>query len=383
MKPETVDLENHPYFTRSVDPKSGVVSYVLSEHVAPLQKVLYYVTPSIRGYGRHLWFRACFPPSKARFPAVVDLRQPAIRYFPQAVGDGGPTSEGTPMVTAAGDSAYVAIGDGIYLLSADGALQEIGRMPDEILQGRHLYRLTTDITMSCDGKWLLLDSRIGNRWLIALMDATTGAVKPLRWFMTDHTHAAFALHDPKLIQLNQGHGRDPISGERYEMNVRMWLMDTDLTRYEPVDPTLWFGRNSTCCHEWWTQSGKLQWCDYQNGIFEMDLATRQKQIIWPHPLVHGQCDLTERYLCGDQNPYNWNERLPCSVWFYDCQNRREIAIVSEMPPQPLPWRDFRAFHIDPHPHFSADGQWVIYTTTALGKVSVALTPVEPLRRQLA
>jgi hypothetical protein len=54
-----------------------------------------------------------------------------------------------------------------------------------------------------------------------------------------------------------------------------------------------------------------------------------------------------------------------------------------MPPQPLPWRDFRAFHIDPHPHFSADGQWVIYTTTALGKVSVALTPVEPLRRQLA
>jgi hypothetical protein len=367
-------LNQHPSFTRQVDPHSGVVSYILSEHVAPLQRVLYYVIPSIRGAGRYLWFRASFPPSRARFPAVVDLIEHNLRYFPQAVGDGGPTSEGTPMVAPSGDAAYVPIGDGIYHLSVDGTLREIGRLPAEILKGRHLFRLVTDLTMSCDGQWLLLDSRIGNGWLISLMDAQTGAVRPLRWFTNDHTHAAFALHDPKLIQLNQGHGFDPISGERYEMNVRMWLMDTDLTRYEPVDPTLWFGRNSRCCHEWWTRSGKLQWCDYERGIWEMDLTTRRKEIIWPHPLVHGQTDPSERYLVGDENPYHWNEKRPCRVWFFDRQTQRETALVTAMPAQPLPWRDFRAFHIDPHPHFSEDGAWIIYTTVCNGKVTVALTP---------
>ena len=376
-------MDAHPSFTKWTDPHSGVVSYVLSEHIAPLQKALYYVTPSIRGPGRYLWFRACFPPSLARFPAIVDLQELQIRYFPQAVGNGGPTSECTPMVTPAGDSAYVGIGDGIHLLHVDGSMREIGRMPSEILRGRHLFRLATDITMSCDGRWFVLDSHIGNGWLISLMDTQTGEVRPLRWFTTDHTHAAFSLHDPGLIQLNQGHGHDPVSGERYEMNIRMWLMTTDLSRYEPVDPTLWFGRNSRCCHEWWTPSGKLQWCDYDRGIWEMDLATRHKSLVWAHPLVHGQSDPSERYLVGDQNPYNWNEKLPCSIWLYDRHTGRETAIVTRMPAQPLPWRDFRAFHIDPHPHFSSDGEWVIYTTTALGKVSVAVTPTAPLRRQLA
>jgi len=379
------ELDEHPCFTRWTDPASGVVSYVLTEHVAPIQKVFYYITPSISGPGRYLWFRAAFPPSKARFTAVVDLQPDGsgVRYFPQSVGDPGVGGDGTPLVTDGGDAVYAPIGDGVYLLSVDGAVREIGRMPDEILRGRYLYRLATELTMSCDGKWLLLDSRIGNRWLISLMDAATGEVKPLRWFSHDHTHAAFSLHDPTLIQLNQGHGKDPISGERYEMDVRMWLMDTGLTQYEPVDPGLWFGRNSLNCHEWWTRSGKIQWCDYQQGIFEMDLATREKAVIWPHPLVHGQCDPAERYLCGDQNPYNWNDRLPCSVWFFDRRTGREIAIVSRMPDQPIPWRDFRAYHIDPHPHFSSDGEWVIYTTTAFGKVTVALAPVAPLRERLA
>jgi hypothetical protein len=46
-----------------------------------------------------------------------------------------------------------------------------------------------------------------------------------------------------------------------------------------------------------------------------------------------------------------------------------------MPPQPIAWRDFRAYHIDPHPAFSADGQWMTYTTTAPGYLTVAMAPV--------
>ncbi len=380
-----MNLDTHPCFTRFEDPISGVLSYQLSEHVAPLQKCLYYISPSIRGEGRYLWFRGCFPPSKARMLAVVDLwaKEKSIRVFPQSCNGGGATSECTPLVHARGDAAYIGVEDGIHLIHADGTTHEIGRMPKDLLKGRQLFRLATDLTESCDGRWLLLDSRIGNRWLISLMDKETGEVKPLRWFTNDHTHAAFSLHDPTLIQLNQGHGFDPISGERYDMNIRMWLMDTGLTRYEPVDGGMWFAHPDHNCHEWWTAGGKLQWCDYEKGIFEIDLGTRAKTLVWPHPLVHGQCDASERYLCGDQNPYNWNEKKPCSVWFFDRKSQREIAIVSRMPEQPIPWRDFRDYHIDPHPHFSEDGEWIIYTTVHNGKATVALAPTAPLRERLA
>ena len=113
-----MNLDAHPCFTRFEDPDSGVVSYQLSEHVAPLQKCLYYISPAIRGEGRYLWFRGCFPPSKARMLAVVDLASPEknIRVFPQSCTGGGPTCECTPLVHAKGDAALRASGEDLLLV---------------------------------------------------------------------------------------------------------------------------------------------------------------------------------------------------------------------------------------------------------------------------
>lgn len=364
-------LSDHPHFQEWRDPVSGVVSYVLENKIAPIQRGMYFVVPSIRGKGNWLWFYAFRPPVKRPFLARVSLRSetPDLQLFPHVM------PSGNPWIQADGQSIDVPIGDEIHRVGADGETSELFHFPDSLRGNRHLFNLCTELTPSCDGKYYLLDSRIGNRWLISLLDIQSGELSPLRWFGNSHHHAMFSKHDPNLFMVNQGHWTDPITGDKMEMNVRMWLMDTRLSRYEPVDGGLWFKQNSNCCHEWWTPSGKIQWCDYNEGIWEMDLRTRDKTLLWEHPLVHGQTDPSERFLVGDQNPYQWNESRPCSVWFFDRQSGKEIPIVSRMPPQPLPWRDFRTYHIDPHPHFSEDGRWIIYTTTAFGPVSVALCPV--------
>ncbi len=373
-----VDLRDHPLFEPWSDPETGVESFILGRRVAPFQKGLYYVTPSVPTGGGWLWFKAAWPPSRRWTLAAARLApdRPEVRVFPAA------DWPGNPLLVPEGDAAYVAIGDGLYRLPFDGEAEEVARMPAEIIRRRYLFRLVTDLTMSCHGRHFLLDSHIGNRWLISLVDVASGELKPLKWFSREHHHAAFSLHDPELFMVNHGPAYDPITGEKTDMDVRMWVMDTRLARYEPVQPDRWFGHNSMSCHEWWTADGKIDWCDYHEGVYEVDPDDGRRALVWPRRLVHGQCDPSGRFYCGDQNPYDWSDEKPCGVWFFDRRSGREIAIASRLPEPPVPVADRRGYHLDPHPHFSADARWVVYTTTARGTVDVAVAPVDPILERL-
>jgi len=341
-----------------------------------------FVRPSVAGDSSYLWFYACDPPVKKWRNAVVSLdpAEPTCRDLP---GSMQYRQSGNGVLDESGHAAFLPVDDGIYRFDADEACDEVFRMPPSMLEGRHLFRLVTDLTLDAAGERFLLDSWIGNRWLISLVDAGSGEIEPLRWFGREHHHAIFSYHDSTLFLVAHGHWRDPYTGQKSEMDVRMWLMNTTLDRYEPVDPTLWFGRNSRTCHEWWTRDGRVQYCDYDRGIVEHDPVTRESELIWPRPAIHGMCNATGRFLVSDEGCYNWNDRVPCRVWFFDRDSRSEIAIVSRMPPPGVPWRDFRTYHIDPHPHFSADGRYVIYTTSVGGAPSVAVCPVASLLDQLA
>jgi hypothetical protein len=356
-----------------------VRSFVLTERAAPFQKGLYYVTPSVSRDGRHLWFDAAFPPSRTWRLAVASLDpgRPFVRLFP-ATGGGG-----NPLVCPEGDRAWVAIGDSIYLLDIEGGLALVARLPQELVGNRHLFRLVTDLTLSADGTKFVLDSQIGNRFLMSTADLRTGEVTPLRWFFVDHHHAQFSPVDPSLILVGHGPWHDPVTGEKGDINLRMWIMDTALTRYEPVQPDLWFNRNCRSCHEWWMPDGRVAWVDYDDGVYVCGLEDRRRELVWRHRLLcHAQCDPTMRYFVADENPYGRSEERPCRVLLYDSLSGRETAIASTMPLPPLPPGEWRSYHLDPHPHFSPDGRYVAYTTTALGSVNVALAPVEDALEQL-
>lgn len=375
-------LSEHPHFEPWKDSGSGVTSHVLKSVAAPMQKAWYFVRPSIGASANILWFYACDPPLRKWRTAAISLdpQHPEVKNFPATTMT---LQSGNGLLNEAGDVAWIPVHEGIYRFSFEGETEQVFRLPPSEIEGRHLFRLVTDLTLSSDGKNFLLDSWIGNQWQLGLADRETGEYTRLRCFGRDHHHGIFSSHDPDLFLINHGHWLDPYTGRKSEMDVRMWVMNTKLDLYQPLDPTKWFGRNSQTCHEWWSPEGKVQYCDYDRGIIEQDpLDHTSAKVIWDRPSTHGMVSPCGRYLVCDVNPYFWDEKRPCQVWFKDLESGREIPIVSKMPPHGVKAPDVRAYHLDPHPHFSADGQHVIYTTSAGGKMSVALASVSELLKAM-
>ncbi len=206
------------------------------------------------------------------------------------------------------------------------------------------------------------------------MDRQTREFRLLHEFGRHYNHAQFSPVDPKLFLFAQDWWLDADSGQRFGYDHRMWLMDVDGTRFEPLRPTDWNGHNCEQAHEWWSPEGKVCWVDYKLGAFEMDLATREPIHVWKTPLCHAHCDTSGRYWCADQNPYTWNLR-PCELLFFDRRTGRSKHIVTAMPHPP---HDRGTWHIDPHPRFTPQNTYVSYTTTVRGQVDVALSPVAGL-----
>jgi hypothetical protein len=368
-------LENHPYFVPWTDPISGVRSFLLNEHLAPVQMVIYFVNSAISADEKWLWFGCGYPPSPHKRLGVVSLdpENPFIQVFQQATFQAE-----TPLVSASGDSCYFASGTSVYKITVAGEVRQVLQIPDTILKNRPLTRVATHLTISADGKSMLLDGTYAaGLWFVAVADLATGEVRQLKEWAQHMNHAQFSPTDPELFSIAQDWWHDPRSGQAYPFDQRIWLMDTVGTRYEPLRPTDWFGHGTQACHEWWDKQGRICWVDYQAGAMRCDIQTRDVEHIWKRPLCHAHCDLTGELWCADQSPYLWHER-PCDVLFFNSRTGREVPIFSAMPAPPWPRSPL---HLDPHPHFSPQGTYIVSMATMRGLPEVALTEVAPLVAQ--
>jgi hypothetical protein len=373
------NLERHPYFERWTDPVSGVVSYVLKQRVAPLQQSFYFVNSSVSADERWLWFYTSFPPNRTPTLGCVSLdpEQPGIWHFPNAGFTGG-----SPMVAPEGNAAYFCMANSVYKVTLDGRVTVVCTLPREYVKYRHMGRLVTHLTISADGKYFLLDGDLGNFWWVGLGNIETGEVKVLKEFASHHDHAQFSTRDPNLFLIARDHWRDKVTGQQFQVDHRLWLMDVGQTRFEPVRPKDWYGRNSSATHEWWSQDGLVCWVDYQKGTFEADPYTLETQHVWKRPICHAHCSSDRQYWCADENPYKWKTQ-PVEILFYDRRKNQETAIVSAMQAPEVPMDLYRleapycsrdVYHLDPHPQFSPKDSWIVYTTMVRGQVDVALCP---------
>lgn len=364
-------LARHPFFTPHTHPDSGVVSYLLTERVAPYQTGLYFMSPSIQGNSQWLWFRIAHPPEKSWYICALrlDPDHPEIRTFPHL------RMTGNLWLDPSGQVAYVPATDKVLRQHVDGQVDEVLRIDPDLKRQRHLFVLGDDLSSSCDGRYFLFDSHIGDEFIVWLHDRHTGEQRVVHRFTRKMHHAMFSLHDPELFFIHQGPGNDPYTGTRVNIETRTWLMDIHGQRLEPLTPDLWFGHNAENCHEWWTHQGKIHFCEYRTGIWEADPATRHRELIWPRPSIHGQTSPDGHWIACDENTYKWNRKKPCSVWALHRPTGREIRVAGPLPDPPFEPRDHRAWHPDPHPHFSADGQTLVYTTTEGGTMNLALSPV--------
>ncbi|MBO7742150.1 MAG: hypothetical protein J6S21_06310 [Victivallales bacterium] len=370
------DLSKHPYFKPWTDPVSGITSYILTERAAPVQFPFYFTNSSISPDGKYLWFYTAFPPTLQMTLGCVSLdpENPWCRHYPQAGFSGA-----SPMIAPDSSGVYFTCKNHVYFMDLEGNTKIVVTIPADYIDNRVLFRNSTHLTMSCDHKYLLLDGKVGNVFYVALGDVATGEFKLLHEFSFVHNHAAFSPTDPNLFLLPRDWERDPYTGKYNYMEMRLWLMDVNQTIYRPLCPDLWESHNETdTAHEWWSADGNVCYVDYRRGVFKVNPHTCERTHIWKRPICHAQSDISCRYYCCDQTPYNWQNE-PVKILFYDSVTEKETPIADAMPQPPIPMEFRRDYHFDPHPHFSPDGNFVIYMSTVNGNVDVAVTPVEQMK----
>lgn len=363
--------EFDPLFTRYEDEHSGVSSYILTRRVAPVQQCFYFVNSSLAGDGRHLWFYCAFPPSAERTLGVVDFENQEVRRYPETGFSGA-----SPRLDPNRPGVYWANGRAVWRrgVEADAPVELVGEVPEDVVRGRLIHRLATHLTLSADGKALLLDAYIGDESIIGTL-GLDGTYEP--WATTSkrmHNHGQMSPTDPDLALLAWDHHTHPLTGERAPYKDRLWLLRRggELRPLFPV-PTI-------VTHEWWDRNGREVYFvespgpDLPRATWKADIETADVTRAWPewhwhaHDWNHGQ------YIVGDRRG-EFYRGCPSSVHFCNVDTGREVTVISHNPEHLTPGRQY---HIDPHPRFSPCGRFVLHTTTVLGQPDVAVTPVAGL-----
>ena len=362
------DLGKHPFFTRWQDPASGIESYILTERVAPVQFPFYFTNSSISPDGEYLWFYTAFPPNPHRYLGRVSLNpdKPDIKWFPQSF-----FHTSSPMVSPDSKGVFFFNGPQLIYMDNEGKTKIAGDIPGDYINNRHIYWISSHLSISADGKYFLVDGCIGNDFFVGTIETATGKFNLLHEFPNVHDHALFSPVNPKQFLFPRDWRRNPVTGKYEFMERRLWVMDIDRTYYKPLCPDLWESRNANTAHEWYSKDGIVCFVDYAKGVFEVNPDTKEIFHVWKCPLLchaHSNGDRTK--FCGDLSPYYWHKQ-PLKILYFDRIKNTQKEIVSAMPQPPMPRSPY---HLDPHPHFSPDEQWIIYMTTVNGKVDVAVTP---------
>lgn len=361
------DPERHPRFERWTDPQSGVESFILTTDLAPIQQSFYFTNPSMSADERWLWIYCSHAPNPQRTLAVVSLdpARPLVRHFP-----GAGFTAASPMVATSEvePGCYFCCGASVWFQPVEGEARVICTLSPDYMAGRPLKRLATHLTTSADGRSFLLDGEVGNHWFVGVGDRETGAVRVIKEFAINHNHAQFSPIDPEQFLIAHDHTVDATTGRNLHFDTRIWLMNTRDTVYEPLTPHRYCKPYDGISHEWWSRDGKICYVDYQAGVYELDVESRQHTHVWKRPLCHAHCDSTRRFWCADESPYRWPAET-CQVLSYDRVTGQTCQIVSAMP---APAGGRNAYHIDPHPQFSPSDRWIIYTTTVRGRPEVAV-----------
>ncbi len=360
----TQTIENSDLFKHWENPKTGVVSYLLTSNV-PLAQSFYFVNNSWSSSGRYLWFYAAFPPSK-RVLGVADLQTGDVRVLPDTQ-----FLDASPMIHPDNDRAYWFSDYDLWYRSPDLAEPPVHvmHMPESLTRQRIPKRMATHLTLRADGLAVNFDAECGATWFAGDIDLATGTVSVWQEFNQCYNHAQFSPVDRDLMLINQDGWIHPVTGNHADYTHRMWLLDRH-GNHRPLvtHPTPKHG------HEWWHPDGQSVWVvHYGVGIERIAIDTGQIENVCPGQYSHAHSDATGRYVVTDQNLHDPYRR--CHVVFHDTHTGRSVDIVN------VPWFNDAnqwQYHVHPHPRFSLNDQVITYTTWCANRVDIAVVSVDRL-----
>lgn len=370
------DFDRSSVFSPWTDPSSGVTVYLLSHKVAPVQEAFYFVNDSMSQDGRYLWFYCAFPPSgsagQGRTLGVVDFETQEVNHFPETQ-----FTSASPFVDPATAQVYWCMGDTIWR-RGPGVSDEVERvngLPADLVLNRTVGRLATHLIRSADGKEFFVDAEIGLQRVFGTLPVDGSEFQLWHTFNRNYNHAQFNPHDPDLVLFAQENHSDPITGLRFRIEDRLWM----IRRGEAPRPILPTPTRLT--HEWWDADGQHVWCvKDREGLWRVNIKTADVEAVaWSGGTWHSHSSRDGMYLVGDHND-KFYRGCPSTVNFLNRRTGREVRLADN--PE-MPGITGSNYHIDPHPRFCGAEKFVVFTTTVRGEVDLAVVPVETLLERTA
>ena len=367
-----IELSDRSLFTpvRGAHAQSGVTIYVLNRKVAPVQQSFYFTNDGMSADGRYLWFYCAFPPSgsadQGRTLGVVDFVDHAVRHFPETQ-----FTDASPYVDHATGDAYWGMGAHLWRRSpaSNGHVEHINALPDAIIGARAVPTLATHLTRSADGKAFFADARIGLQYVFGSLPVDGSPWQEWMRFDRYHNHAQFSPTDPDTVLFAQEMHDDPLTGLTFPITNRLWLMRRGEIPRAILKEPRWVS------HEWWDANGRHVWCVWENETWRVDIETgEEERIAFPRRCWHSHSSRDGQMIVGDSNS-GFRRGCPSTLHFMNRHTGRVITLVEN--PERSDYTG-RTYHIDPHPRFCCADQYIVFTTTILGDVDVAIIPVSEL-----
>lgn len=372
-------------FERRINEESGVEYYVLKERVCTYQQGFYFVNNSMTVDGHYLWFYATVNPvfagvQRGRMLAYVDFLEDEVVICHDA-----PFDDASPYVDAESGEVYFTYGKGIYKRSP-GKNNFAVKLCDVPIEG-YVRQLATHLTRLSDKNCFFLDIQRDNFGSIqGVINVENGVFT--EWARTEFVtnHGQINPKNDRLALCAYDYWRDLADGKQYVIPKdesgsyqRLWTVAADGTRkcYPPM--------HNHASHEFWSANGeRFYYCSNPHGIYGVDLASGKDVVILENvDPWHAHASKDEKYFVYDQTSLarfggKWFRGCPASVSFLNRESGKSIKIVSEMPENGHSPQNQNDYHIDPHPRFTENEKYVVFSTSELGGCDLAITFVDAL-----
>ncbi|MCQ2390823.1 MAG: glycoside hydrolase family 88 protein [Kiritimatiellae bacterium] len=383
-------------FVKHVDPRSGVVSYLLKPGlVAFNQQSLYFTAKSMTDDGRFLVFWASgdeYPPEKLGKRVGQTKRHMVVDFLKDEVIDLGKCG-GIPWIDTVSDQMWYTDDEGVHRRDflVDPKKDNILCPWPKELGKRH----GTHITLSPDRKLVFLDTQYPNGQDVeGVIDVTTG--KFIEWAQSNFccNHGQFHPFDPTLAMCAWENARYKVKDEMFpdefaKVKAYKGLYVSDLIRStDDVYPRLWLFRKGKkweitskitgyATHEYFAEDGKgFYWCS--GGVSYHDLATGREWRINPIGSAHAAMSPDNKYIASDQSWGGWWRGCGSTVRFCNRETHRGVYLHTAIPRICSKERE-SSLHPDPHPQIVCDSRYVVCTMSDADRhMNVSVTPMDQL-----
>ncbi len=384
--------ETSKHFKKYVD-ESGVVSYILTTRVAPVQQSLYFKNTCMSDDGRYLWFRCVFPPAVYQIMAVLDFESDEITVHYETSGP----RETLPQVDTRNGDIIHANGVGLYRIKPDDTENYetiatssvitktvIDRFQKNLKGDRPANGLKPSyVVWDASHRYILVDTQFttgGSK--VGTIDLETGEYT--FWTMVEdrkYCHAEICPTNPDIGIVAEDFYIDPATGEYKLIRTlpdgtlcRIVLVSKD-GKAEVIPPMY----KTRATHEWWSYDGKsIYSVDMTMGLCRYTLDDKKWELRVPGKAWHGHSSKDDKYYVSDIDLVEQNFRgCESAVRFYNYETKKDIMIITKNPRWNEPDKQ-NSFHMDPHPGFTCNDNYIAHTVTVDGHIDVALTPTAQL-----